>query len=87
MEGINQIVSIASTVHGIESSSKIGRNDSRQERKRIQVPIPRVFLKYNKSMDKTEPNGWQCSKIQNWNSWEEIVVVALYVLVSTMYGS
>ena len=43
----NQVVSIASTVHGIESASLTGRY-SRQERKRIQVLIPRIVLEYNK---------------------------------------
>ena len=49
----NQVVSIASTVHEIEPVSSTG-SYSRQERKRIQVPIPRVFLEYNKSMGVTD---------------------------------
>ena len=49
----NQVVSIASTAHGYAPLSTTGRY-SRQERKRIQVSVPRVFLEYNKAMGGTD---------------------------------
>ena len=49
----DQVMSIESTVYGIEPISSTERY-SRQERKRIQVSIPGIFLEYNKSMGGTD---------------------------------
>ena len=49
----NQVMSIATTAHGYEPLSTTGCY-SRQERKRIQVSVSRVFLEYNKVMGSTD---------------------------------
>ena len=49
----NQVVSITSTAQGYAPLSTTGRN-SRLERKRIQVSVPRVFLEYKKAMGGTD---------------------------------
>ena len=48
-----KVASIASTLRGVAPLSSTSCY-SREERKRIQVPIPRVFLEYNKSIGGTD---------------------------------
>ena len=57
----NQVVSIDSTAHGVAPLSSTSRY-SREERKCIQVPSPRVFLEYNKAMGGTDPMDGNVAK-------------------------
>ena len=57
----NHIVSIDSTAHGYASLSTTERY-SRQERKRIQVSVPRFFREYNKVIGGTDQKDGNVAK-------------------------